>query len=85
MTTFSNSHYLIKGALVGVDIFNPLAGVLVFQYNSDTMTRRLVDRVGWVSTVKPTLGRMRDGFRLSPLLILPTTECSFTGSKRSPD
>lgn len=44
MTTFPNSPRLIKGALVGVDIFNPLASVAVFQYNPDTMTRRLEAR-----------------------------------------
>lgn len=35
---------LIKGALIGIDIFNPLASVVVFQYNPDTMTRRLEPR-----------------------------------------
>lgn len=44
MTTFPNSPRLIKGALVGVDIYNPLASVVVFQYNPDTMTRRLEAR-----------------------------------------
>jgi len=44
MTTFPNSPRLIKGAMVGVDIFNPFASVVVFQYNPDTMTRRLEAR-----------------------------------------
>lgn len=44
MTTFPNSPRLLKGALIGVDIFNPLASVVVFQYNPDTMTRRLEPR-----------------------------------------
>lgn len=44
MTTFPNSPRLIKGAIVGVDAFNPLASVVVFQYNPDTMTRRLEAR-----------------------------------------
>lgn len=44
MTTFPNSPRLLKGALIGVDIFNPLASVVVFQYNPDTMTRRLEAR-----------------------------------------
>lgn len=35
---------LLKGALVGMDLFNPLASVIVFQYNPDTMTRRLEPR-----------------------------------------
>lgn len=44
MTAFPNSPRVLKGALIGVDIFNPLAGVVVFQYNPDTMTRRLEPR-----------------------------------------
>lgn len=44
MTTFPGSPRLIKGALVGVDLFNPLASVVVFQYNPSTMTRRLEAR-----------------------------------------
>lgn len=35
---------VLKGALVGVDALNPLASVVVFQYNPDTMTRRLEPR-----------------------------------------
>lgn len=45
MTSFPGSPRLIKGALVGVDIFNPLASVVVFQYNPTTMTRRLEARI----------------------------------------
>lgn len=41
MTSFPGSPRLMKGALVGLDVFNPLASVIVFQYNPDTMTRRL--------------------------------------------
>ncbi|HKH50003.1 MAG TPA: hypothetical protein VKM72_35570 [Thermoanaerobaculia bacterium] len=41
MTSFPGSPRLMKGALVGLDILNPLASVIVFQYNPDTMTRRL--------------------------------------------
>jgi hypothetical protein len=44
MTTFPDSPRLIKGALIGIDIFNPLASIIVFQYNPDTMTRRLEGR-----------------------------------------
>lgn len=35
---------LLKGALVGLDPLNPLASVVVFQYNPDTLTRRLEAR-----------------------------------------
>jgi hypothetical protein len=46
MTGLSSSPRLIKGALIGVDLFNPLASIVVFQYNPDTMTRRLEPRGG---------------------------------------
>jgi hypothetical protein len=32
---------LTKGAIIGVDLFNPLASVVVFQYNPETLTRTL--------------------------------------------
>ena len=41
MTSFPGSPRLVKGAIVGIDPLNPLASVIVFQYNPDTMTRRL--------------------------------------------
>ncbi|MDV7390902.1 hypothetical protein RZS08_06105 [Arthrospira platensis SPKY1] len=44
MTTFPGSPRLLKGAIVGVDKMNPLASVIVFQYNPDTLTRRLEAR-----------------------------------------
>jgi hypothetical protein len=44
MTTFPGSPRLLKGAIVGVDIFNPLASVILFQYNPETLTRSLTAR-----------------------------------------
>jgi len=44
MSTFPGSPRLFKGAIIGADKFNPLASVIVFQYNPDTMTRRLEAR-----------------------------------------
>lgn len=41
MTTFPGSPRTLKGALIGVDLFNPLSSVIVFQYNPDTLTRRI--------------------------------------------
>lgn len=41
MSTFPGSPQLLKGAIIGVDPFNPLASVIVFQYNPDTLTRTL--------------------------------------------
>ncbi len=41
MTTFPGSPRVLKGAIIGLDPFNPLASVIVFQYNPDTMRRTL--------------------------------------------
>ena len=41
MSGFPGSPRLIKGAIIGLDPLNPLASVVVFQYNPETMTRRL--------------------------------------------
>lgn len=41
MSSFPGSPRIVKGAIVGIDLFNPLASVIVFQYNPDTMTRTL--------------------------------------------
>jgi hypothetical protein len=41
MTTFPGSPRLQKGAIVGIDVFNPLASVIIFQYNPETLTRTL--------------------------------------------
>jgi len=41
MSTFPGSPQVQKGAIIGLDPFNPLASVIVFQYNPDTLTRTL--------------------------------------------
>jgi hypothetical protein len=41
MTTFPGSPRLQKGAIVGLDPANPLASIIIFQYNPDTLTRTL--------------------------------------------
>ena len=41
MTTFPNSPRLQKGALIGLDPLNPLASIIVFQYNPETLSRTL--------------------------------------------
>jgi hypothetical protein len=41
MTTFPASPRPRKGAIAGLDPVNPLASVIVFQYNPETVTRRL--------------------------------------------
>jgi hypothetical protein len=59
MSGFPGSPRLIKGALIGVDLFNPLASVVVFQYNPDTMTRKLDARAAGGD------GEKGEAFRLS--------------------
>lgn len=44
MTTFPGSPSLTKGAIVGIDIFNPIASVIVFQYNPAKLTRTIAAR-----------------------------------------
>jgi hypothetical protein len=44
MSTFPGSPRLIKGAIIGLDPLKPLASVVVFQYNPDTLTRRVEAR-----------------------------------------
>jgi len=41
MSTFPNSPRLLKGAIIGLDPFNPLASVIVFQYNPESLSRTL--------------------------------------------
>lgn len=41
MSSSPVSPRLLKGAIIGLDPANPLASVIVFQYNPDTMTRKL--------------------------------------------
>lgn len=44
MSAFPGSPRLLKGALVSVDPLVPVPNVVVFQYNPDTMTRKLEPR-----------------------------------------
>ena len=44
MSTFPGSPRLLKGAIIGLDPGKPLSSVIVFQYNPDTMTRRVEAR-----------------------------------------
>ena len=41
MTTFPGSPRVVKGAIVGIDAFNPVASVIVFQYNPEKLSRSL--------------------------------------------
>jgi hypothetical protein len=39
MAALSSTPRLVKGAIIGVDLFNPIASVVIFQYNPETLTR----------------------------------------------
>lgn len=41
MTHFPGSPPVQKGAIVGVDLFNPLSSVAIFQYNPEQLTRSI--------------------------------------------
>ena len=41
MSSFPGSPRVMKGAIVGIDMFSPVPSAIVFQYNPDTMTRTL--------------------------------------------
>jgi hypothetical protein len=41
MTSFPGSPRLLKGAIVGLDLLNPLASVIPFQYNPDKLSRKI--------------------------------------------
>ena len=41
MTGYTRSPKVQKGAIVGLDKFNPLASVIIFQYNPEKLTRSL--------------------------------------------
>ncbi len=60
MNSVPISPRLLKGALIGLDPMNPLASVVVFQYNPDTMTRRLEPR-----TMGGEGGDRSEAFRLT--------------------
>jgi hypothetical protein len=44
MTTFPGSPRLTKGAIVGIDLLNPLASVIIFQYNPKSLSRQVQTR-----------------------------------------
>jgi hypothetical protein len=45
VTSFPGSPRVLKGAIVALDPFNPLASVVVFQYNPETLTRTVRPRI----------------------------------------
>ncbi|HEY6141022.1 MAG TPA: hypothetical protein VI670_24970 [Thermoanaerobaculia bacterium] len=61
MTNFPGSPQVQKGAIVGLDPFNPLASVIIFQYNPEKLTRTLTAQVVGGSGVKT---RPAEAFRI---------------------
>ena len=45
MTTFPGSPRIAKGALISVDLFNPLSSVVIFQYNPESLSRSLTPKL----------------------------------------
>jgi hypothetical protein len=41
VTSFPGSPKILKGAIVGLDLFNPLSSVAIFQYNPEQISRSL--------------------------------------------
>src|SRR5215471_18717656 len=41
MSTFPGSPKTQRGAIIGLDPLNPLASIIIFQYNPDTLTRTI--------------------------------------------
>ena len=46
MTTFPRAPKLLKGAIVAIDPLNPLASVIIFQYNPRQLSRQVQARTG---------------------------------------
>jgi hypothetical protein len=59
MSGFPGSPRLLKGAIIGLDPKNPLASLVVFQYNPDTITRTLTPRYGGESSDTPHTSHFR--------------------------
>lgn len=48
MSELSNKPRIQKGAIISFDIYNPVAGIIRFQYNPDTLSRSVKARSGKV-------------------------------------
>jgi len=56
MTTFPGSPRIAKGALISVDLFNPVSSVTIFQYNPESLSR----------SITPNLTQSGDRFQGPP-------------------
>ena len=46
MSGMTRQPKLIKGAIIGLDPFNPVASIIIFQYNPNEVTRSLTSKLG---------------------------------------
>jgi hypothetical protein len=58
MTTFPGSPKLFKGAIIGVDPSNPLASVIIFQYNPTKLTRSLTGKMSGSESSRTEVTRL---------------------------
>ena len=59
MSTFPRSPRVLKGAIVALDPFNPVASVIVFQYNPETLSRTLAPQIGTEGGAKAEILRLK--------------------------
>jgi hypothetical protein len=60
VTTFPGAPRVAKGAIVGIEPGDPLAGVIVFHYNPDTLTRTLQPQAaGGESGARSEISRLK--------------------------
>ncbi len=59
MSTFPGSPPVLKGAIIGLDPLNPLASIVIFQYNPDTMTRTITAQAAGGATDRGEVLRLK--------------------------
>lgn len=78
MTTFPGSPKLTKGAIVGFDLFNPIASVIIFQYNPTQVSRQLEARTsgqdGSPSEVLRLAGAPKETITLNEVILDATDQ-----------
>jgi len=78
MTTFPGSPKLTKGAIIGIDLKNPLASVIIFQYNPKSLSRELTAQTSGEDSAKGEVlqlsGAPRETITISELEIDATDQ-----------
>ncbi len=59
MTTFPGSPKLLKGAIIGFDLLNPLASVIIFQYNPKEVRRSVQGQMSADGGAGPEVTRLK--------------------------